>query len=248
MPLESFRRRHRLTGDSPFDPQQMRQTLPRVPPPTRDQREHEAGDAYSTLQGREFSPRDYSLAMMRSFLGFSVSDIRGPSGHARARTPVPRAWFPLLRLYVRSNPALGTSVRAYSPRRLLYKSKTGGKSTRSERSQESSAGWVGWRSLSGWVADAGRGARSARGRGGSAVEGEGEVYIGGSGRNRTAVGENARESRIEKGRRHRRGRRVPWQRGQGAGRHEGRGARMRGEGRGRDRETAEVGVKNPTRN
>lgn len=89
--------------------------------------------------------------------------------------------FPLLQLSVRSSPTLGTSVRAYSPRWLLYKSKTEGeKSTRSERSQESGVERVGWRSLSGWVADA-QGEVGGKGR---------RVYVGRSSSGWTAVGEN----------------------------------------------------------
>jgi len=125
--------------------------------------------------------------------------------------------FSLLRLPGRSSPTLSTSVRTYSPRWLLYKSKTEGeKSTNGERSQESGVERVGWRSLSGWVADArqGRGER----KGGCTLK---EAVVVGRQWERT-------ETRIEKGRRYRR-RRVL--------REEDRGAEEGEEGQGRVRES-----------
>jgi len=86
----------------------------------------------------------------------SSSRMRGPFKGVHVNELSSRMKFSLLWLSVYSNPTLDTSVRAYSPRRLLYKSKTGEKSTRSERAQESGVERVGWRSLSGWVADTGR--------------------------------------------------------------------------------------------
>lgn len=163
------------------------------------------------------------------------SRIRGPFKGVHVSELSSRMKFSLLRLSVHSSPTLDTSVRAYSPRRLLYKSKTGEKSTRSERTQESGVERVGWRSLSGWVADTGRDAccrEVGRGKGGCTLEEA--VGVG-----EWAVGEN-RDSRIEKGRRYRRGRVLWWQRE--------RGGRAGGGGQDRVRETAEVGVKNPTRN
>lgn len=105
------------------------------------------------------------------------------------------------------------------------------RSTRSERSQESGVERVGWRSLSGWVADARRG-RGVKGR---------RVYIGRSSSGWTAVGEN-RDSRIEKGRRYR-GEEESCEGRTGGG----RGGGVRGTEQ-RVRETVEVGVKSPTRN
>lgn len=135
----------------------------------------------------------------------------------------------MLRLFVRSSPTLGTSVRAYSPRWLLYKSKTEGeKSTRSERSQESGVERVGWWSLSGWVADA-RGEVEGEREGGCTLE---EAVVV------RRQWERIENSRIEKGRR-------------GTDEEESCERRPRGRGRDRaesERRRVEVGVKNPTRN
>jgi len=90
---------------------------------------------------------------------------------------------------------------------------------------------VGWRSLSGWVADAGRGAPSRGGGGRGKCTLEEAVGIG-------RQWERSRES-------------LELRKGEDAGEEEeshgmdGKEDRARGS---RDRETAEVGVKNPTRN